>query len=66
MGAALKAVLPEQAGELQHGLYQMPETSGEVPAIFMAADGAPVDHQVTAGEQATEELVLDGEAIVLD
>ena len=58
--------MPEQAQEVQAGLYQMPSTSGEVPAIFMAVDGAPEDKEVTAGEQAAEELVLDGDAIVLD
>ena len=62
----MRTALPEQARELQQGLYQMPETSGEVPAIFMRADGAPEDHEVTAGEQAAEELALDGDAIVLD
>ncbi len=59
-------MLPKQAAELKDGLYQMPGTSGEVPAIFMVKAGAAEDNEVTAGEQAKEELVLDGDAIVLD
>ena len=64
--AKMKAVLPKQAEEVQQGLYQMPETSGEVPAIFMAADGLPEDNEVTAGEHVAKEFVLEGDAIVLD
>ena len=55
-----------QAKELQHGLFQMPETSGEVPAIFMEAGGGAGDCAVTASGTAQEELVFDGDAIVLD
>ena len=55
-----------QAKELQHGLFQMPETSGEVPAIFMDADCAAGDGAATAGGAAQEELVFDGDAIVLE
>ena len=58
--------MPQQAEEVRHGLYQMPETSGEVPAIFMAAEGSLEDNEVTAGERVAEELVLDGDAIVLE
>ena len=44
----------------------MPGTSGEVPAIFMTTHGGVEDNEVTAGEQAVVELVLDGDAIMLD
>ena len=55
-----------QAEELCYCLYQMPVTSGEVPAIFMtAAEGAP-DNEITAPEQTAEDLVFDGDTIVLD
>lgn len=55
-----------QAKELQQGLYQMPGTSGEVPAIFMDMTGGPEDSEVAAGDAAGQELVYDGDAIVLD
>ena len=55
-----------QALELQRGLFQMPETSGEVPAMFMDADRAAANDMATAAGAAQEELVFDGDAIVLD
>ncbi len=55
-----------QAEELCYGLYQMPVTSGEVPAIFMTADEGAADNEVTAREQTAEDVVFDGDAIVLD
>lgn len=55
-----------QAKELKQGLYQMPGTSGEVPAIFMTAEDAAEDNEVTAGESTEQALLYDGDAIVLD
>ena len=73
--ACMYAIMPKQCGlpvstvqakELQQGLYQMPGTSGEVPAIFMDMTGGPEDSEVAAGDAAGQELVYDGDAIVLD
>lgn len=58
--------MPVQAKELKQGLYQMPGTSGEVPAIFMTAEDAAEDNEVTAGESTEQALLYDGDAIVLD
>ena len=55
-----------QAKDLEQGLYQMPGTSGEVPAIFMSAEDAAMDNEVTAAESTEQALLYDGDAIVLD
>ena len=58
-----------QAAALEVGLYQMPGTSGEVPAIFL--DDAP-DAEADVGEvqehvfSEPEHCLSDEEAIVLD
>lgn len=58
-----------QASALEVGLYQMPGTSGEVPAIFL--DDAP-DAEADVGEvqehvfSKPEHCLSDEEAIVLD